>query len=74
MFVRSIFDALYIETARTISDISSSLFYFEINNFMRRIRVMKWINRASEDKGARICWVYNDKGCGSKKATCVIRY
>lgn len=37
---------------------------------------MKWINKASEDKSTRICWVYNDndKGCGSKKATCVIRY
>ena len=32
---------------------------------------MKWINKASEDKSTRICWVYNDKGCGSKKATCV---
>lgn len=30
---------------------------------------MKWINKASEDKSTRICWVYNDKGCGSKKAT-----
>lgn len=29
---------------------------------------MKWINKASEDKSTRICWVYNDKGCGSKKA------
>ena len=27
---------------------------------------MKWINKASEDKSTRICWVYNDKGCGSK--------
>ena len=35
---------------------------------------MKWINKASEDKSTRICWVYNDKGCGFKKATCVIRY
>ena len=35
---------------------------------------MKWINKASEDKSTRIWWVYNDKGCGSKKATCVIRY
>ena len=25
---------------------------------------MKWINKASEDKSTRICWVYNDKGCG----------
>ena len=31
---------------------------------------MKWINKASEDKSTRICWVYNDKGCGFKKATC----
>ena len=23
---------------------------------------MKWINKASEDKSTRICWVYNDKG------------
>lgn len=35
---------------------------------------MKWINKASEDKSTRICWVYNDKGCGSKKATCVMGY
>jgi len=35
---------------------------------------MTWVNKASNEAGPRICWVYNDKGCGSKKATCVVRY